>query len=102
MGGLVGWNNGAGVIQDSYATGNVTAGPGNTRAGGLTAQNNGRILRSYATGAVSGGSQGVGGLVGFNSTGTPTIVNFLCNRRRDRHIVRRRTGRRQLRGSFHR
>jgi filamentous hemagglutinin family protein len=75
MGGLVGWNNGAGIIQDSYATGNVTAGTGNTRAGGLTAQNNGRILRSYATGAVSGGSQGVGGLVGFNSTGTPTIVD---------------------------
>ena len=77
MGGLVGWNNGAGTIQDSYATGNVTAGTGSTRAGGLTAQNNGRILRSYATGAVSGGSQGVGGLVGFNSTGTPnpTIVD---------------------------
>jgi filamentous hemagglutinin family protein len=75
MGGLVGWNNGAGIIQDSYATGNVTAGNGSTRAGGLTAQNNGRILRSYATGAVSGGSQGVGGLVGFNSTGTPTIVD---------------------------
>ena len=34
-----------------------------------------RILRSYATGAVSGGSQGVGGLVGFNNSGTPTIVN---------------------------
>ncbi len=75
MGGLVGWNNGAGIIQDSYATGNVTAGTGSTRAGGLTAQNNGRILRSYATGAVSGGSQGVGGLVGFNSSGTPTIVD---------------------------
>ena len=75
MGGLVGWNNGPGIIQDSYATGNVAAGSGGTRAGGLTAQNNGRILRSYATGAVSGGSQGVGGLVGFNSTGTPTIVD---------------------------
>ena len=43
MGGLVGWNNGPGIIQDSYATGNVTAGSGGTRAGGLTAQNNGRI-----------------------------------------------------------
>ena len=77
MGGLVGWNNGAGTIQDSYATGNVTAGTGSTRAGGLTGQNNGSILRSYATGAVSGGSQGVGGLVGYNSSGTPnaTIVD---------------------------
>ena len=51
MGGLVGWNNTGGIIQDSYATGNVTAGTGNTRAGGLTAQNNGSILRSYATGS---------------------------------------------------
>ena len=102
MGGLVGWNNGAGIIQDSYATGNVTAGTGNTRAGGLTAQNNGRILRSYATGAVSGGSQGVGGLVGFNSTWHANDRRFLRNRRRDRHNVRRRTGRRQLRGSFDR
>ena len=41
MGGLVGWNNGGGTIQDSYATGNVTAGTGGTRAGGLTGQNNG-------------------------------------------------------------
>jgi hypothetical protein len=71
MGGLVGWNNGAGIIQDSYATGNVTAGTGNTRAGGLAGQNNGAILRSHATGAVSGGNQGVGGLVGYNSSGTP-------------------------------
>ena len=67
MGGLVGWNNVGGSIQDSYATGNVTAGTGGTRAGGLTAQTNGAILRSYATGAVSGGSQGVGGLVGYNA-----------------------------------
>jgi filamentous hemagglutinin family protein len=75
MGGLIGWNNTGGTIQDSYATGNVTAGTGSTRAGGLAGNNNGSILRSYATGAVSGGSQGVGGLVGFNS-GTPaaTIV----------------------------
>jgi hypothetical protein len=70
MGGLVGWNNAGGTIQDSYATGNVTAGTGGTRAGGLTAQSNGSILRSYATGAVSGGSQGVGGLVGFNTGAT--------------------------------
>ena len=76
MGGLIGWNNTGGTIQDSYATGNVTAGTGSTRAGGLAGNNNGSILRSYATGAVSGGSQGVGGLVGFNSSGTPpaTIV----------------------------
>jgi hypothetical protein len=76
MGGLIGWNNAGGTIQDSYAIGNVTAGTAGTRAGGLAGNNNGSILRSYATGAVSGGSQGVGGLVGFNSSGTPaaTIV----------------------------
>ena len=40
------------------------------RAGGLVGTNNGSILRSYATGAVTGGSQGVGGLVGYNSSGS--------------------------------
>ena len=74
MGGLTGSNNAGGTIQDSYATGNVTAGTGNTRAGGLAANNNGSILRSYATGAVSGGSQGVGGLVGFNSNTPPATI----------------------------
>lgn len=77
MGGLVGWNNAGGIIQDSYATGNVTSGTAGTRAGGLAGNNNGSIIRSHATGAVSGGSQGVGGLVGFNSSGTPgaTIID---------------------------
>ncbi|KRR03807.1 hypothetical protein CQ10_17795 [Bradyrhizobium valentinum] len=76
MGGLIGWNNAGGTIQDSYAIGNVMAGTAGTRAGGLAGNNNGSILRSYATGAVSGGSQGVGGLVGYNSSGLPaaTIV----------------------------
>jgi hypothetical protein len=75
MGGLIGWNNTGGTIQDSYATGNVTSGSGGTRAGGLAGNNNGSILRSYATGAVSGGSQGVGGLVGYNNgTSAATIV----------------------------
>ena len=83
MGGLVGWNNVGGIIQDSYATGNVTAGTGGTRAGGLTAKNNGSILRSYATGAVSGGSQGVGGLVGLQRRRNHR--RFLCDRSRDRH-----------------
>jgi filamentous hemagglutinin family protein len=74
LGGLAGWNNGSSIIQDSYATGNVTAGSGGTRAGGLTGQNNGVIRRSYATGAVSGGSQGVGGLVGYNASGSPNAT----------------------------
>ena len=74
LGGLTGSNNTGGSIQDSYATGNVTAGSGGTRAGGLAGNNSGSIFRSYATGAVSGGSQGVGGLVGFNNSGTPATV----------------------------
>jgi hypothetical protein len=76
MGGLIGWNNSGGTIQDSYATGNVTTGTAGTRAGGLTAQNDGAILRSYATGAVSGGSQGVGGLVGYNSSGKTIVASY--------------------------
>ena len=128
MGGLVGWSNAGGTIQDSYATGNVTAGTGGTRAGGLTAQSNGSILRSYATGAVSGGSQGVGGLVGFNSGATivdsyatgavtatafagglvgfnssgATIVNSHATGAVTTEFARRWTGRHQRRGSFHR
>ncbi len=69
MGGLVGWNNGtASIIQNSYATGSVTAGTGTTRAGGLAGQNNGTIVKSYATGNVTAGSQGTGGLVGYNTS----------------------------------
>jgi filamentous hemagglutinin family protein len=78
MGGLVGWNNG-GSIQDSYAIGNVTSGTGAGRAGGLVGTNNGSVLRSYASGSVGGGSQGVGGLVGYNgsATGTAPAVSIL-------------------------
>jgi hypothetical protein len=79
MGGLVGWNNANTRIQDSHATGNVTAGTSGTLAGGLTGQNNGSILRSYATGAVSGGAassgnQGIGGLVGYNGSGAAATI----------------------------
>jgi filamentous hemagglutinin family protein len=76
MGGLTGWNNAGASIQDSYATGNVTAGSVTSRAGGLTGTNNGSILRSYATGAVSGGRQGVGGLAGFNSSAATIVDSY--------------------------
>jgi filamentous hemagglutinin family protein len=69
LGGLVGWNNATtSIIQNSYATGSVTAGTGSTRAGGLAGQNYGKILKSYATGNVTGGNQGTGGLVGYNNS----------------------------------
>jgi hypothetical protein len=47
-----------------------------SRAGGLTGTNNGSILRSYATGAVSGGRQGVGGLAGFNSSAATIVDSY--------------------------
>ena len=84
LGGLVGFNSATGVIQDSFATGNVT-GTGNVpecngsscqnaSIGGLVGFNDGMIFSlrqqfmTFASGAVSVGSNGVaGGLVGFNS-----------------------------------
>ncbi|WP_426527027.1 MBG domain-containing protein [Bradyrhizobium sp. McL0615] len=75
FGGLVGWNSSSSsIIQNSYATGTVSSGTGSTRTGGLAGQNDGTILRSYATGAVQGGSQGTGGLVGYNGTGATSIT----------------------------
>lgn len=68
VGGLAGFS--AGTVDESYATGNVSAtgalsGHG-TDAGGLTGENNGVLSRSYATGNVSGGSY-VGGLTGYSN-----------------------------------
>ena len=63
-GGLVGWNSG-GFISTSYATGAVTG----TTVGGLVGRNDGpgRISISYATGRVSG-NRDVGGLIGTNAS----------------------------------
>ena len=63
-GGLVGWNSG-GFISTSYATGAVTG----TTVGGLVGRNDGpgRIQTSYATGRVSG-NRDVGGLIGTNAS----------------------------------
>ena len=63
-GGLVGWNSG-GSISASYATGAVTG----TTVGGLVGRNDGPggIQRSYATGRVSG-NRDVGGLIGTNAS----------------------------------
>ena len=64
-GGLVGWNSGGGVFA-SYATGAVTG----TTVGGLVGRSDGPggIQTSYATGRVSGNLD-VGGLVGTNASG---------------------------------
>ncbi|WP_400767103.1 filamentous hemagglutinin N-terminal domain-containing protein [Methylosinus sporium] len=98
-GGLVGTLN-YGVVNNSYATGNVTGGSqssgaggligsglstnisnshasgdvtGNLTVGGLISANSGIITNSYASGNVTGGSNNVGGLVG-NNTGLGTIT----------------------------
>ncbi|WP_193910480.1 MBG domain-containing protein [Cellvibrio polysaccharolyticus] len=66
-GGLVGANEG--LIQQSYATGNVIASASNpeqTGSGGLVGSNSGIIRQSYATGDVWGGDV-AGGLVAGNS-----------------------------------
>ncbi len=66
VGGLVGFNS-AGTISQSYATGSVTSTGTGSDAGGLAGNNDFDIEDSYATGAVSAVSGGfAGGLVGEN------------------------------------
>lgn len=65
VGGLVGTNDGD--VVSSYATGPVTS--LDRAAGGLVGLNGGLIVNSYATGAVAGVTY-VGGLVGFNESGS--------------------------------
>ena len=72
-GGLVGYN-GLGTITNAYATGAVT---GDSYVGGLVGINvggalmneKGKILNSYATGAVIAGGTRIGGFVGWNDYG---------------------------------
>ncbi|WP_198164046.1 MBG domain-containing protein, partial [Bradyrhizobium jicamae] len=73
VGGLVGRNTGTGSnITQSYA-GVTVGGSSNPNVGGLVGFNDGTITRSYATGAVSGTGNNVGGLVGI-STSTGNIT----------------------------
>ena len=58
-------------ISDSYATGSVS---GTENVGGLVGLNQGDIRDSYATGFVSGRGDNVGGLVGFQATGS--LISF--------------------------
>ncbi len=66
-GGLVGFNDIYGRIERSHASGNIDVLGDNV--GGLVGRNQGLIERSYATGDVVGGSA-VGGLVGLNQYGS--------------------------------
>ena len=70
VGGLVGWN--MGIIELCYATGNVTSTQG--YAGGLAGLNAKWIRSSFATGDVNGGSGSnsmyTGGLIGYGGGST--------------------------------
>ena len=70
-GGLVGENDGLGVISNCYATGDVNSIYWDI--GGLVGQNGGIIINCYATGDSSGYND-IGGLVGTNTIGA-TITN---------------------------
>jgi hypothetical protein len=63
VGGLVGENDGTGIVSDCHATGNVNC--NFSDAGGLVGYSEGTVSGSYSTGNVSG-SNDVGGLVGDN------------------------------------
>ena len=73
VGGLVGNNHTGGRIISSYASSNVWGGSDGSNAGGLVGANYSTIRGSYATGSVSGGTL-VGGLVGAN-LGRSTIIS---------------------------
>jgi hypothetical protein len=66
VGGLVGFND-EGVVNDSYATGEVYA--SGIQVGGLVGENRGTVNSSYSTANVSSGSSSVGGLIGENLDG---------------------------------
>lgn len=71
IGGLVGnfgsrTDNGT-TLQQSYATGTVTADEESSSVGGLVGQNRDEITETYATGNVTGGERRTGGLVGENT-----------------------------------
>lgn len=68
VGGLVGSNAASGVIENSYAAGDVS---GNSAIGGLVGDNAGTISYTYSIGDVNGTTT-VGGLVGLSSGG---IIN---------------------------
>lgn len=83
-GGLVGYSCGDGIIENSYATGAVTAGTC-SYVGGLAGASTAYVEDSFATGAATTGSAGdcgpppsAGGLVGYNfgvSSSPGTIEN---------------------------
>lgn len=70
LGGLVGKNLATGRIVQSYASGNVTAGPYSGGGGGLVGSNEGSVTQSYATGSV----RYIGTCPGGNPCGSAGLV----------------------------
>ena len=58
--GLVGWNNGGGRVENSYATGRVTANQGSRSAGGLVGWQTATVTDSYWDTQATGQSKGAG------------------------------------------
>jgi hypothetical protein len=80
VGGLVGQFGNTSVMENCYATGDVT---GNDYVGGLAGSNGdpnyygpGTITNCYATGSVTGNTSNVGGLAGYNFWGDVTNSYF--------------------------
>ncbi|MDD2864800.1 MAG: filamentous hemagglutinin N-terminal domain-containing protein, partial [Methylococcales bacterium] len=74
VGGLVGQNDPSSIIRHNYAIGNATATYSNSNVGGLVGVNAATISDSYSTGVVTGASGNIGGLVAMNF-GTGTTAN---------------------------
>ena len=72
VGGVVGDNNG-GSVTNSYNTGSVSG----NQVGGVVGLNGGIVENCYNTGTVTGTDDYVGGVVGYNDSGTVTDCYFL-------------------------
>ena len=77
IGGVCGYNNYSGIIENSFNEGTVsgTAGYNVSDVGGVCGESRGTIKSCYNTASVSGTGKNVGGVCGDNSDGTSTITN---------------------------
>ncbi|MDE7549006.1 filamentous hemagglutinin N-terminal domain-containing protein, partial [Acetobacter fabarum] len=72
VGGIIGGNDSAGSLSNSYSTGTISVGA-SSFIGGAVGFNNGDVADVYATGNVTGGNRSyVGGFVGQGNTGNIT------------------------------
>ena len=82
IGGLIG-HNGTGTVTQSYATGAVTVGSNSLQVAGLIGRNDGTVAKSYATGSVTAGAS-AGTKSRRSDRKQPRAgVPDLCNRRHE-------------------